>query len=128
MRRIFAGFSRQYMTTVRKTWFRGAQPLDFLGRIASYFFMRRTLGVFLFMVIWLAVTIAALILGLPYNWPDNTHVDYGLPLTWATNTTSTIVGPVNLWSVNLFNLFVDLVFWLGIMIAIVAVMLYKTEP
>ena len=116
------------ITTVRITWFRGDQPLDFLGRIASYFFMRRTLVAFLFMVIWLAVTIAVLVLGFTYNWPDNTHIDYGLPLTWATNTTSTVVGPANLWSVNLFNLLVDLVFWLGIMIAIVAVVLYKMEP
>ena len=90
--------------------------------------MRRTLVVFLFMVIWLALTIAALMFGLTYNWPDNVHIDYGLPLAWATNTTSTILGPANLWSVNLFNLLADLVFWLGIMIAIVAVLLYKTEP
>jgi len=81
----------------------------------------------LFMVIWLAVTAATLTLGFNYNWPDNVHADYGLPLTWATNTTSTIVGPVNLWSVNLFNLLVDLVFWLGIMIAAITASFYKFE-
>ena len=90
--------------------------------------MRRVLFVLLFMVIWSAVTAATLTWGFNYNWPDNVHVDYGLPLTWATNTTSTIVGPTNLWSVNLFNLLVDLVFWLGIMVAAVAVIFYKFEP
>lgn len=72
-----------------------------------------------FMIIWSIVTAVALTWGLNYNWPDNVHVDYGLPLVWATNTTSTLIGPADLWSVNLVNLLVDLTFWLGIMIAAV---------
>jgi hypothetical protein len=62
-------------------------------------------------------------------WSGFVHVKYGVPLTWSTNTLSTIIGSVNLWSVSFFNVFVDLVFWLGIMIGImifaVAVLLYK---
>ena len=128
MRRIFAGFNRPRDDIREENVVQNRPTFRLFRQNCFPFFMRRTLVVFLFMVIWLAVTIAALMLGFTYNWPDNVHIDYGLPLAWATNTTSTIVGPANLWSVNLFNLFVDLAFWFGIMIAIVAVMLYKTEP
>jgi hypothetical protein len=90
--------------------------------------MHGKLFAILFMVIWFAVTFLALLWGFTYNWPDNVHVNYGLPLTWATNTLSTFSGPVNLWSVNVSDLFVDLVLWLGTMIAAVAVILYKLKP
>lgn len=89
--------------------------------------MRRSLLVVSFMIIWSVISAVALTWGLNYNWPDNVHVDYGLPLAWATNTTSTIVGPVDLWSVNLVNLLVDLVFWLGIMVAVVAASFLKLD-
>ena len=89
--------------------------------------MRRSLLVVSFMIIWSVITAVALTWGLNYNWPDNVHVDYGLPLAWATNTTSTIVGPADLWSVNLVNLLIDLVFWLGIMIAVVAATFLKLD-
>ena len=89
--------------------------------------MRRTLLVISFMIIWSIITAEALTGGLNYNWPDNVHVDYGLPLTWATNTTSTIIGPTDLWSVNLVNLLADLAFWLGIMIAVVAAAFFKFQ-
>jgi len=89
--------------------------------------MRRTYVTFLFMVVWLSVTFVSLLWGVDYSWPDNAHIDYGFPLTWATNTTSTIAGPANLWSVNLFNLFVDLVFWYGIMISVVAATLHELK-
>ncbi len=88
--------------------------------------MRRDF-VFLFMVIWLVVTVLALLWGFTINWPDNVHVDYGLPLTWATNTISTIAGPANLWSVSVSNLLVDLVLWLGTMTIVVAAMVYKLK-
>jgi hypothetical protein len=79
------------------------------------------------MVAWLAITFVGLLWGFAYNWPDNVHIDYGFPLTWATNTTSTIAGPADIWSVNLFNLLVDLMFWLGMMVAVVGVMLHKLK-
>jgi hypothetical protein len=90
--------------------------------------MRKTLIVIVFMLIWSALTIAALLVGFTYNWPDFVHVDYGLPLTWATNTLSTFAGPANTWSIDTSALAVNLVFWLGIMTAAVAVMLYKLKP
>ncbi|XES76397.1 MAG: hypothetical protein ACBZ72_09465 [Candidatus Bathyarchaeia archaeon] len=90
--------------------------------------MRKTLIVIAFMLPWSALTAVALLFGFTYNWPDFVHVDYGLPLTWATNTLSTFAEPANAWSVDISALAVDLVFWLGIMTAAVAVLLYKLKP
>lgn len=89
--------------------------------------MRKLLFIVSFMVIWSIITAIALLWGFNYNLPDFVHVDYGLPLTWGTNTLSTIAGPANLWSINISNLLVDLVLWFGIMIAAVALLLYKLK-
>ena len=89
--------------------------------------MRKKLLILIFLVVWIFVTCLALLFGFNYNWPDNVHVNYGLPLTWGTNTLSTFVGPVDNWSVNILNLLVDLLFWLGIMTTVVAVLLYKLQ-
>ena len=78
------------------------------------------------MIVWIFATGLALLFGFTYNWPDYVHIDYGLPLTWGTNTLSTLAGPANQWSINTINLLVDLVFWLGIMTVVVAALLYKT--
>jgi len=89
--------------------------------------MRKNLLVLCFMVVWAFLMTAALLWGSYYDWPDFVHVNYGLPLTWATNTQSTIAGPANLWDVNVSNLLVDLIFWLSIAVAAVALMLYKLK-
>jgi hypothetical protein len=89
--------------------------------------MRKLLFILAFMVIWLVVTAIGLLWGSNYNWPDYVHADYGIPLNWATNTLSTIAGPANLWSVNISNLLIDIVFWLAIMIVAVALLLYKIK-
>ena len=89
--------------------------------------MRKKPQILIFLIVWIFITGLALLFGFTYNWPDNVHLDYGLPLTWGTNTLSTLVGPVNQWSVNIVNLLVDLIFWLGIMTAAVALLLYKLE-
>jgi hypothetical protein len=89
--------------------------------------MRKDLVILCFMVVWVVLTIAGLLWGVYYDWPDFVHVDYGMPLTWATNTLSTFAGPANLWNVNISNLLLDLIFWLSIMIAAVAVMQYKLK-
>ncbi len=89
--------------------------------------MRKIEYILSFMIIWLIITAAALLWGITYNWPDFVHVDYGLPLVWATNAQSTIAGPVNQWSVNIATLLIDLVFWIAIMIAATTVLLYKLK-
>jgi hypothetical protein len=89
--------------------------------------MQKFFWVPLFMLIWLAVTVFASQVGIQYNWPDNVHVDYGVPLTWATHTLSTISGPANLWAVNLTNLLIDIVFWLGLMIIGVTLIVWKIK-
>lgn len=90
--------------------------------------MRRNLVVIFFLIAGFIVTIFALLWGFMYDWPDLVHVDYGVPLTWATNTLSTIAGPANLWEVNISNLLIDLVFWFNIITIIVAVLLYRLKP
>lgn len=60
----------------------------------------------------------ALTLGSTYSIPDLTNVSYGFPNTWAVHTTSTIVGPVNLWSVDVNALLIDLSLWLVVLAAL----------
>ena len=84
--------------------------------------------ILIFIVAWIFVTCLALLFGFTYNWPDYLHVDYGMPLIWGTNTLNTFVGPADQWSINTLNLLVDIIFWLGIMTAVVAALLYKLEP
>jgi len=79
------------------------------------------------MVVWALLMVVALLWGFYYDWPDFVHVNYGLPLTWATHTVSTIVGPVNLWEVNVLFLLADLMFWLSIGFAGVVLILYKLK-
>jgi len=89
--------------------------------------MRKNPLILIFLIVWIFVTSLALLYGFTYNWPGNVHVDYGLPLKWGTNTLSTLVGPVDQWSIDTIKLLVDLIFWLGIMTAVVAILLYKLE-
>jgi hypothetical protein len=57
------------------------------------------------------------------DWPDNVHVDYGFPFVWATQTLSTIAGAVNIWTVDITALTMNLVLWLGIMVICSAVLM-----
>ena len=70
-----------------------------------------------FAIIWTVVTIVTLTWGFRYDWPDFVHVDYGFPFVWATHTLSTIVGPADIWEVNITALSMDLILWLGSMLA-----------
>ena len=90
--------------------------------------MRKNLLISIFLIVWIFLTSLALLFGFTYNWPDNVHIDYGLPITWGTNTLSTFAGPVNQWNINIVNLLVDLLFWLGLMIAAVVILLYRLKP
>ena len=62
----------------------------------------------------IAVVLVGVLVSFQYNWPDYVHADYGFPLAWATHTTTTIVGPVDKWNVNLANLVLNIVCWLSI--------------
>lgn len=77
-----------------------------------------------FMIIWIILTIGAITWGSRFDWPDNVHIDYGFPFVWSTNTLSTIVGAVNLWTVDITALIMNLTFWLGIMLIIEIVLFY----
>ena len=77
-----------------------------------------------FLIIWIIVTIGAVTWGTRVDWPDNVHIDYGVPFVWSTNTISIIIGAVNLWTVDITALIMNLIFWLGIMVIIEAVLLY----
>jgi hypothetical protein len=77
-----------------------------------------------FLIIWMTLTIGAVTWGTRFDWPDNVHIDYGIPFVWSTNTLSTIIGAANLWTVDITALIMNLVFWLGIMLIIETVLLY----
>lgn len=79
---------------------------------------------FSFLIIWAILTIIALAWGVKYDWPDNVHTDYGLPFVWSTQTLSTITGSVNLWTVDVTALIMDLASWLGIMLVSESALLY----
>jgi hypothetical protein len=77
-----------------------------------------------FLIIWIILTIGAMTWGTRFDWPDNIHIDYGIPFVWSTNTLSTIIGAVNLWTVDISALTMNLGLWLGIMLIIESVLLY----
>jgi hypothetical protein len=69
------------------------------------------------------LTVIAITWGNQIDWPDNVHVDHGFPFVWATQTLSTIVGAVNIWTVDITAIAMNLAFWLGITIVCSAVVL-----
>jgi hypothetical protein len=77
-----------------------------------------------FLTIWTILMILFVTWGTRYDWPDNVHVDYGFPITWSTQTLSTIVGSVNVWTVDILALILNLILWLGILLIIAAISLY----
>jgi len=86
--------------------------------------MRKVFFVALFVTIWIVIITTALLWGFRFDWPDFVHVDYGIPLVWGTHTLSTIIGPVDTWQVNTLNLLIDLILWLGIMDAAIALIIH----
>ncbi len=73
---------------------------------------------------WALGAIAALVWGTLLNWPDFVHVNYGFPFAFATHTTSTIVGAVDQWSLDIGALANDLLFWIAGTIAIFVGFIY----
>lgn len=78
-----------------------------------------------FLCIWTVITILAVTWGIWINLPDDTHINYGFPLTWSKHTLSTIAGSVDLWDVNISPLLMDLLFWLGLMLIAAYIILLK---
>ena len=85
--------------------------------------MNKTKALLGFTVLWSMGMILALTWGFRFDWPDAVHVSYGLPIVWATHTLSTIAGPVDIWYVNVLALLIDLLFWLGLMIVGIALLI-----
>lgn len=79
---------------------------------------------FSFLLIMALLTILAMSWGNRFDWPDNVHIDYGFPLTWSTQTVSTIIGPVNLWTVDIAALILNLTIWLTITLITTTILLY----
>ncbi|MGD2201321.1 MAG: hypothetical protein PVJ38_06810 [Candidatus Bathyarchaeota archaeon] len=77
------------------------------------------------LIVGSVVTLFAVVLGVPYNWPDNIHVRYGFPLTWGVHTLSTIMGPVDEWNVNVTALVLDLFLWLSLTVISQVVLRFK---
>jgi hypothetical protein len=75
-------------------------------------------------ILWIILTILAVTWGTRFDWPDNVHVDYGFPFVWSTNTLSTIGGVVNIWTVDITALIINLCLWLGLMLITESVLFY----
>ena len=75
-------------------------------------------------ILWIALTILAVTWGTKFDWPDNIHINYGFPFVWSTNTLSTITGAVNIWTVDITALIMNLGLWLGLMLITELILLY----
>ncbi|MEM0349785.1 MAG: hypothetical protein QXE96_05435 [Candidatus Caldarchaeum sp.] len=80
------------------------------------------LRLIVFVVAWSAATIAALTIGQLYEWPDNVHIRYGIPLTYAVHTVVTILGAADHWSVDTNILAFDLAIWMAGLVTGVALL------
>ena len=89
--------------------------------------MRRTPVLLASIVALLALQMISLVWGVTYNWPDFLHVNYGLPLVWATHTLDILTGPVDIWRVDIDKLLIDMLFWDGLLIIMVAVLNLKMK-
>lgn len=91
--------------------------METLKSLASIFLImsRENLAIG-FSILLAALLILALSVGIKIDWPDYVHVNYGFPIVWGIHTLVTIYGPVDIWTVQPLMLSLDLVFWLGLMI------------
>lgn len=80
-------------------------------------------------ICWAVGSVVGMSYGTLLNWPDNVHVNYGFPLTFATHTLNTIAGPIDKWQVDITSLALDTTFWLVGLIVIFGVLAYyQTRP
>ena len=75
-------------------------------------------------LVWAFASVVGMAHGTLLNWPDFVHVIYGFPITFATHTLNTIIGPVDKWNIDIVALTIDLSFWLLGLIAIFGVSAY----
>jgi hypothetical protein len=85
--------------------------------------MKTKRNIWLTVIGWIALTVLSITWGVQVDWSDNVHVNYGVPLVWATHTLYTIAGAVDIWSFDYTALAINLLLWLGLMIVLVLVML-----
>lgn len=64
--------------------------------------------------------------GKNFSVPDAVSKSYGFPLTWGIHQLVTIAGPVDIWSVNIANLVIDLASWLIILEILVVIFERRT--
>ena len=70
----------------------------------------------LYQIIVAAIMLVSMIYGRNVSFPDNVHNLHGFPLVWGSHQLITIAGPVDTWYVNLINLALDLVIWVGLIL------------
>lgn len=81
-----------------------------------------------FAIAWSVAAIAALTIGQLYEWPDNVHIRYGIPLTYAVHTVVTIVGATDHWTVDTTILAIDLAIWMaGLVAGVILLSRHKTD-
>lgn len=78
---------------------------------------------------WALVSLAAMTYGFLVTIPDYVHTNFGVPFTFATHTTSTLVGAADTWDVDLNALAMDLGVWLtGMVVILLAGLLRNPRP
>jgi hypothetical protein len=82
----------------------------------AIFMKKKTIITLALIAAFSIITTIAITWGNQIDWPDNVHIEYGFPFVWATQTLSTIVGAVNIWTVDITALTMNLALWFGIMI------------
>lgn len=85
-----------------------------------YYSMKKILIILLSTIFLVVIQIFSLIYGVIYDWPDFYHIRYGFPLVWSTHTLNTLIGPVDIWKVDLTNLVLDLIFWNILILALIS--------
>jgi len=73
---------------------------------------------FLIQSIGSVIAIIGIAYGRLYSVPDAASKIYGLPLNWGVHQLVNIAGPVDIWSVNITYLVLDLIFWLIILLVL----------
>jgi hypothetical protein len=69
----------------------------------------------------------AMIFSSVYSIPNAVEVRYGVPLTWGTNIITSISGAIDLWTIDIIRLAVDVAFWFTVLIVASAILNYKRK-